>query len=105
MDSAALFGPVPLGIALGLFFGKQLGVFASSLVAIRVGLADLPANATWAQFYGVALLCGIGFTMSLFIGLLAFPLSPALSNATKIGVLAGSLASALKGALLMRIAR
>jgi NhaA family Na+:H+ antiporter len=105
VDRAALFGPVPLGIALGLFLGKQLGVFTSSLAAIRVGLADLPANATWAQFYGVALLCGIGFTMSLFIGLLAFPLSSALTDATKIGVLAGSLASAFTGALLMRIAR
>jgi Na+:H+ antiporter, NhaA family len=105
MGTSALFGPVPLGIALGLFLGKQLGVFAFSLAAIRAGLADLPANATWAQLYGVALLCGIGFTMSLFIGLLAFPSPPALTDATKIGVLAGSLVSALAGALLLRITR
>jgi Na+:H+ antiporter, NhaA family len=105
IDSAALLSPVPLGIALGLFLGKQVGVFAFALAAIRAGLADLPAHATWAQFYGVALLCGIGFTMSLFIGLLAFPSSPALIDATKIGVLAGSLLSALAGMLLLYIVR
>ena len=105
INSAALLSPVPLGIALGLFLGKQVGVFAFALAAIRAGLSDLPAHATWAQFYGVALLCGIGFTMSLFIGLLAFPSSPALIDATKIGVLAGSLLSALAGLLLLRIVR
>jgi NhaA family Na+:H+ antiporter len=104
-DASTLLGPVPLGIALGLFLGKQLGVFAFAWAAIRAGLADLPANATWVQLYGVALLCGIGFTMSLFIGLLAFPASPDLTDATKIGVLAGSLASALAGTLLLRFAR
>jgi Na+:H+ antiporter, NhaA family len=104
-DAATLLGPVPLGIAFGLFLGKQLGVFAFAWAAIRAGLADLPANATWAQLYGVALLCGIGFTMSLFIALLAFPASPDLTDATKVGVLAGSLASAVGGALLLRLAR
>ena len=102
---ASLLDPVPLGIALGLFVGKQVGVFAFSWVAIRAGWADLPANATWAQFYGVALLCGIGFTMSLFIGLLAFPTSPELQDATKIGVLSGSIISGIAGALLLRLAR
>jgi Na+:H+ antiporter, NhaA family len=105
LDAATLVGPVPVGIALGLFVGKQLGVFVFAWAAIRAGLADVPSNASWTQLYGVALLCGIGFTMSLFIGLLAFPASPDLSDATKIGVLAGSLASALGGVLLLRFAK
>ena len=104
LDAATLLGPVPLGIALGLFVGKQLGVFVFAWAAIRAGLADVPANASWAQLYGVALLCGIGFTMSLFIGLLAFPASPDLMDGTKVAVLAGSLASALVGAMLLRFA-
>jgi Na+:H+ antiporter, NhaA family len=105
MSASALLGPVPLGIALGLFFGKQIGVFGFSVVAIRSGLVDLPANATWLQLYGVSLLCGIGFTMSLFIGLLAFPFSPELQDATKIGVLLGSLVSGAAGALLLWLSR
>jgi len=96
---------VPLGIMLGLFLGKQIGVFGFGWVAIRAGLADLPARASWAQFYGIALLCGIGFTMSLFIGLLAFPASEALQDQTKIGVLAGSLLSGICGWLLLRLAK
>ncbi len=91
-----LLEPLPLGVALGLFVGKQIGVFACAWATIRLGLADLPANATWRQLYGVSLLCGIGFTMSLFIGLLAFT-DPMLQDETKIGVLAGSLLSALAG--------
>jgi NhaA family Na+:H+ antiporter len=105
MNATAVLGPVPLGIALGLFVGKQLGVFAFAWAAIRMNVADLPVNATWTQLYGVALLCGIGFTMSLFIGLLAFPASPELQDAVKIGVLSGSLASALIGAALLRVTR
>jgi NhaA family Na+:H+ antiporter len=101
LSGAALFGPVPLGIAAGLFLGKQLGIFTFAWAAIRANLADLPANATWAQLYGVAVLCGIGFTMSLFIGLLAFPTSAELQDATKVGVLAGSFASAAIGAALL----
>jgi len=96
---------VPLGIMLGLFLGKQIGVFGFGWLAIRAGLADLPARASWAQFYGIALLCGIGFTMSLFIGLLAFPASEALQDQTKIGVLAGSLLSGICGWLLLRLAK
>lgn len=100
----AILAPLPLGIALGLFLGKQIGVFAFSELAIRLGLADVPAGATRLQCYGVALLCGIGFTMSLFIGALAFPNNPDLIDATKIGVLTGSLLSALAGFLILRIA-
>jgi NhaA family Na+:H+ antiporter len=101
----ALLEPVPLGVALGLFVGKQIGVFVFAWAAIRMRLADLPANATWAQLYGVAILCGIGFTMSLFIGLLAFPSSAELQDAVKIGVLAGSAASALAGAALLLVSK
>jgi Na+:H+ antiporter, NhaA family len=101
MSAGAVFGPVPLGIALGLFLGKQFGVFAFAWAAIRLKLADLPAHATWTQLYGVAILCGIGFTMSLFIGLLAFPASAKLQDATKVGVLAGSVAAGLVGAALL----
>ena len=90
--------PVPLGIFLGLFVGKQLGVFAFSWAAIRLGVAERPGGAGWLQLYGVSLLCGVGFTMSLFIGLLAFPASPELGDQVKIGVIAGSALSALAGA-------
>jgi Na+:H+ antiporter, NhaA family len=101
----ALLAPVPLGIALGLFVGKQVGVYAFGFAAVRLGLADFPAHATRSQLFGVALLCGIGFTMSLFIGALAFPASPELNDATKIGVLAGSVLSALLGYAVLRVAR
>jgi NhaA family Na+:H+ antiporter len=99
-----LLAPLPLGIALGLLLGKQLGVFIFSELAIRLNLADMPAGASRAQCYGVALLCGIGFTMSLFIGALAFPDQEDLMNATKIGVLMGSALSALAGYLVLSLA-
>ncbi len=104
LSADAILAPLPLGIALGLFLGKQIGVYAFSELAIRSGLADVPAGATRLQCYGVALLCGIGFTMSLFIGALAFPNDPDLIDATKIGVLTGSLLSALAGFLILRAA-
>jgi len=100
----SLLSPLPLGIAMGLFVGKQLGVFAFAEIAIRLDLADMPAGASRLQCYGVALLCGIGFTMSLFIGALAFPDQEELMNATKIGVLLGSALSALAGYLLLSVA-
>jgi NhaA family Na+:H+ antiporter len=104
LTPSVLFGPVPLGIALGLFVGKQIGVYAFTIVAVRSGLADFPAHATQTQCYGVALLCGIGFTMSLFIGTLAFPAHADLMAATKLGVLAGSFVSAVLGYLVLRFA-
>ena len=100
---SGLTGTVPLGVALGLFLGKQAGVMLFSALAIRTRLAQLPAHATWAQFYGVALLCGIGFTMSLFIGALAFPAHPELADAAKLGVLSGSAISALAGFAMLRL--
>jgi NhaA family Na+:H+ antiporter len=95
-----LLAPLSLGIALGLFLGKQAGIMAAVFLATRAGIARLPARATWSQIYGVAILCGIGFTMSLFIGLLAFA-GQERESMTKLAVLAGSLASALTGALVL----
>lgn len=97
-----LVDPVPLGVALGLFVGKQIGVFLAAVLAIRSGMAVLPEGSNWAQLYGVALLCGIGFTMSLFIGNLAFPGLPHLIDEVKIGVLLGSILSAIGGVILLR---
>jgi len=93
-----LFGPIALGVTAGLFLGKQLGVFAASVLVIGLKLARRPTGATWIELYGLSLLCGIGFTMSLFIGQLAFPLSDAGAAAqVRIGVVAGSLLSAACG--------
>ena len=99
----ALLLPVPLGVAAGLFLGKQLGVFGAVWGAARLGWASAPAGASWTQVYGTALLCGIGFTMSLFIGGLAFA-DAALIDEVKLGVLAGSILSALAGFALLRVA-
>ncbi|MDZ4021930.1 Na(+)/H(+) antiporter NhaA [Pseudomonas sichuanensis] len=101
---AELFAPLPLAIALGLLLGKQLGVFGGVLLAVRTGLASKPQGASWLQIYGVAMLCGIGFTMSLFIGELAFPGQPETVDAAKIGILLGSLLSAVIGCLILRFA-
>jgi len=100
----ALFHPVTLGVAAGLFLGKQIGIFAAVWIAIRSKLVALPGHVSWMQIYGVSLLCGIGFTMSLFIGHLAFAQQPELMEETKLGVLIGSIASALGGALILRFA-
>lgn len=101
MTAAQLFAPMPLGIALGLFLGKQLGIFASVWLAVKLGFGSKLRGATWVQIYGVATLCGIGFTMSLFIGGLAFT-DPALIEEAKIGTLMGSIASGVLGYLILR---
>ena len=99
-----LLQPVTLGVALGLFLGKQAGVFGVVLLMVRLGWAQRPAHATWTQVYGVALLCGVGFTMSIFIGLLAFESAPQLEVATKVGVLLGSLMCMAAATLVLRLA-
>lgn len=94
--------PVPLGVASGLFVGKQIGVFGAVWGTARLGWAPRPRGATWPQVYGTALLCGIGFTMSLFIGGLAFA-DPMLVDEVKIGVLIGSILSAVAGFTVLRL--
>ncbi len=101
---AALAQPVPLGIALGLFVGKQAGIFGAVWLLVRMGLARLPEGATWRHIYGVAALGGIGFTMSLFIGMLAFP-ETAMAAQLRLGVLTGSILSAVTGYLVLRLAK
>jgi Na+:H+ antiporter, NhaA family len=98
-----IFMPLPLAIALGLFIGKQIGIFASIWLSVKLGWAKRPKDANWLQVYGVALLCGIGFTMSLFIGGLAFDDSK-LQDLVKLGVLIGSVASAVAGFVILRLA-
>jgi NhaA family Na+:H+ antiporter len=100
---AVLLEPVPLGIAAGLFIGKQAGVFSASWLAIRSGLARMPEGVNWTMLYGTALLTGIGFTMSLFIGSLAFEEGgPGYAVNDRIGILLGSLAAAVCGYLVLR---
>ena len=101
---AGLAHPVTLGVAAGLFIGKQVGVFLAARIAVALGWASRPHGASWMQLYGVALICGVGFTMSLFIGMLAFPADAGLIDETKIGVLMGSLASAVLGAAVLLLA-
>lgn len=98
--TAFALDPITIGVVLGLFVGKQLGITASCCVLVRFGIASMPSGATWRQLYAVALLCGIGFTMSLFIATLAFGPSSRL-EAAKIGVLAGSLLSGVAGYLVV----
>ena len=100
---ADLADRLPMAIAAGLFLGKQIGIFGAIWAAVRLGWAHKPAQASWAQIYGMALLCGIGFTMSLFIGDLAFR-DAAHGAGVRIGVMIGSLLSAIAGALVLRVA-
>jgi Na+:H+ antiporter, NhaA family len=95
-----LVAPLSLGIALGLFLGKQLGIMTFMFAAYRAGIVHLPAESTWRELYGVAILCGIGFTMSLFIGLLAFEDADHIAM-TKLAVLCGSIISAIVGAAVL----
>ena len=100
MGFHSLVDPVTLGIILGLFFGKQLGIFSVLFIAIKLGLSAKPAGASWVQLYGVSILCGIGFTMSLFIGGLAYN-DVEMQAAVRLGVLLGSVLSAGVGYLIL----
>lgn len=104
MSLETLTHPLVLGIAAGLFLGKQMGIFGSIWLADRTGFAERPGNASWPQLYGLSLLAGIGFTMSLFIGGLAFPGNAAMVEEVKLGVLAGSVLSAIAGFAVLRFA-
>lgn len=100
MEPAALLAPLPLGIALGLLIGKQVGILGLAWLAVKSGIARLPEGVGWLQVWGLSLIAGIGFTMSLFIGNLAF-VDPAQINAVKLGVLSGSIIAALLGVLIL----
>ena len=101
----SLLTPVPLGILLGLFVGKQLGVMIFSIVSIKLKIAQMPTNSNWLNFYGVSILTGIGFTMSLFVGNLAFVNNLQYMDGVKIGVLSGSLLSTLFGYFILLISK
>jgi NhaA family Na+:H+ antiporter len=104
MNFDTLLLPVPLGILLGLFIGKQIGVFLFSIISIKLNIAQMPNNANWLNFYGVGVLTGIGFTMSLFVGNLAFVENVQYISGVKIGVLTGSLLSTVFGYVLLLVA-
>ncbi|KQS81660.1 sodium:proton antiporter [Rhizobium sp. Leaf384] len=99
---STLAEPVTLGVAMGLVLGKCIGVFGTVFILVKMNLADLPAKASWGQTLGVSLVCGIGFTMSLFIGLLAFS-DPDMQDRVKVGILIGSLIAGLLGYTILRI--
>ena len=101
LSFSSLLDKVPLGILVGLFFGKQLGVFVFSYISIKLKIAQMPNNSNWYNFYGVGVLTGIGFTMSLFVGNLAFVENVQYMDGVKIGVLTGSLLSTLTGYFLI----
>ena len=103
LSFSSLLSPVPLGILLGLFFGKQIGVLLFSYVSVKFKLADMPNNSSWLNLYGVSILTGIGFTMSLFVGNLAFIENTEYIDGVKIGVLTGSLLSTIFGYLVLLI--
>ena len=103
MTFNSLLAPVPLGILCGLFFGKQLGVFLFSYMSVKLKIAEMPSNSNWVKFYGVGVLTGIGFTMSLFVGNLAFVEHLNEMDGVKIGVLSGSFLSAVVGYFMLLI--
>ena len=101
LSLSSLLEPVPLGILLGLFIGKQVGVMVSSYLAVKLGAAQMPDNSSWLSLYGISILTGVGFTMSLFVGNLAFAGSIHYMDGVKIGVLSGSLLSTIFGYFLL----
>jgi len=100
----ALLDPLPLAIGAGLLIGKQAGIFGCIVLAVRFGIAKRPESCSWLSIWGTSVLCGIGFTMSLFISALAFPRDPFLVEEAKLGILGGSLVSAVLGYLILRLA-
>jgi len=103
MGVDALFDSLPFAIGAGLVIGKQIGIFSTVFLADKTGFAPRPANATWPEIWGISILCGIGFTMSLFIGGLAFPNQPEFVESAKLGILAGSAISAILGFIVLRL--
>jgi NhaA family Na+:H+ antiporter len=103
-DFSSFNNPTTLAVMLGLLIGKQVGIFGAVYGCAKLGACPKPSGVSWPQLYGGALLCGVGFTMSLFIGALAFPNQPDLIDAAKIGTLGGSLVSAVVGCLVLRLA-
>jgi Na+:H+ antiporter, NhaA family len=101
LSLSSLLSPVPLGILLGLFFGKQIGVLLFSYISVKLKFADMPNNSNWLSIYGVSILTGIGFTMSLFVGNLAFIENTQYIDGVKIGVLSGSLLSTIFGFIIL----
>ena len=101
VDASSLVDPLTLGVAGGLVAGKMIGIYGTAIAAVKLGWADAPANAAPQHVFGVALLCGIGFTMSLFVGLLAFPEHLTLQSSLKIGILLGSITAAVLGSVVL----
>ncbi|EIB51452.1 Na+/H+ antiporter NhaA, partial [Campylobacter jejuni subsp. jejuni 1997-1] len=105
MHLGSVFSPVSLGIILGLFLGKQLGVFTFCFIAIKLKLAKLPENIKYGKFYGICILTGIGFTMSLFIDGLAYKNSDIFEYADKLAILVASFLSAIVGFIYLKIVK
>jgi NhaA family Na+:H+ antiporter len=105
IDASSLLGPVALGTALGLFIGKQLGIFSVTVLAVKLGVAPMPGNASLTKLYGVSVIAGIGFTVALFIASLAYPNNPGLLDQAKIGILLSSLVAGLCGFAILRLTR
>ncbi len=103
MGMEEILAPLPLAVGAGLVFGKQIGIFATIVLADKLGIAKRPENSTWPEIWGTTVLCGIGFTMSLFISELAFPAYRLLIEEAKIGILAGSFISAVLGYTILRL--
>ena len=103
MQVSAVLEPLPLGIALGLLLGKQIGIFGFAWLTVKTGISTLPPGVSWMQIWGLSLIAAIGFTMSLFIGNLAFS-SPEMINAVKVGVLSGSIVAAIAGVIILKAA-